>query len=209
MHLPSFLHIHSRQSKRNKSPFCLMLWKNGFNMNILTSLPWKSIVCCCFALHIYSHSLPYLELNFWSCSHIPTEMFARNIGWGLFAGHPTGCSWGTPVAQPHLGTHTDQKNPHSSIRRSQKPHLYADDNKHIKPLQLIKTWQLSPKGCLQAKGCNDKSPSWFPIKQENFNHLFQTVAERGICCDIFTRACWSYIWSSRVLHCHQISPHCC
>lgn len=167
MHLPTFLHIHSRQSKRNK---------NGFNTNILTSVPWKSIVCCCFVLHICSHSLPYLELNFWSCSHIPTKMFARNSGWGLFAGQlcPYKASGAAGASQWHchaLG-HTQTKKPHSSTRRSQKPHLHADDNKHIKPLQLIKTWQLSPKGCLQAKGCNDKSPSWFPIKQENFNHLF-------------------------------------
>lgn len=182
--MPTFLHIHSRQSKRNKSSFCLMLWKNA-NMDF-TGIYWYhcpgnaefsaalwftwapgifiwsilDLTCSwilgpaliflikCFPVIVVEVSLPY------SC--VPTRSLVQ-------LGHPsvTAIPW-----------HMHRPKSLSSTRRFQKPHLYADDNKHIKPSQLIKIWQLSPNSCLQAKGCNDKSPSWIPINQENFNHLF-------------------------------------
>lgn len=182
--MPTFLHIHSRQSKRNKSSFCLMLWKMltwiSQEYTDITALEMQSflllygshgllaifiwsildLTCSwilgpaliflikCFPVIVVEVSLPY------SC--VPTRSLAQ-------LGHPsvTATPW-----------HMHRPKSLSSTRRFQKPHLYADDNKHIKPLQLIKIWQLSPNSCLQAKGCNDKSPSWIPINQENFNHLF-------------------------------------
>lgn len=152
-------------------------------MNLLISPPWKSTVCCCFALHMGPWLFLFAPIQYltWSWIFGPALIFLMKCLQVILVevslqdtcvptrclvqlGHPSGTAMPWDTHRPKSLT--------APSGGPKKPYLYADDNKHIKPLQLIKTWQLSPKGCLQAKGCNDKSPSWFPIKQENFNHLF-------------------------------------
>lgn len=114
-----------------------------FNMNILISLPWKSMVFCCLVVHMSPWLFSLAPIHSLTCSRIlgPALIFLIKCFPAILLEVslqdtcvPTRSQWHSQA----LGD-IQTKKPHSSIRRSQNPHLYADDNKLIKPLQLIKT----------------------------------------------------------------------